>query len=465
MRKLGLVTAAGALAAVMGISATAWAHSVATTVTLVFADNPVVAGTAVDITGTVAITNIVTCDIDHTGFCGDAGTAVTVGKLRIEQARDGEDNPTSCTNQVTFATLAEDDPTDGDITHNFDTTGLSGDIGFRTKFVTPGGGHKPVTNNGDCDDLEILVAGLEKEITSGPNVDGDGDIDVVVEVGQDVTTPYDFTITYLPGEEDGALIVDTVPAEWDVTKIDDDGTSLPVACGETVSFDVNALTGDDVDVIRGGKSGKNCRSANVIEWKPDPEEPSSTLKVDVTTRINPGHGKRDIQFFSPTSCGPLILNDGAIAFELPLTVPPVVLFGPTDPICLVAVDNPGTGTGDRSASADHDSDTLASFDEACTNAVRTDPCLIDTDGDGDNDNADNCPLISNGDQADGDSDGVGTVCDPDDADDQAPNDVVAECADGIDNDGDGAIDHSSSALSTKGGDDQCASAADNDESA
>ena len=35
-----------------------------------------------------------------------------------------------------------------------------------------------------------------KDLTSGPDVDGDEEIDVVVEVGQLVTTEYDFTMTY-----------------------------------------------------------------------------------------------------------------------------------------------------------------------------------------------------------------------------------------------------------------------------
>ncbi len=57
-----------------------------------------------------------------------------------------------------------------------------------------------------------MVMGLEKEITEGSDVDGDGNIDVVVEVGQTTTTEYDFDITYTnPGDAD-VLIVDTVPA-------------------------------------------------------------------------------------------------------------------------------------------------------------------------------------------------------------------------------------------------------------
>lgn len=247
--------------------------------------------------------------------------------------------------------------------------------------------------------------GLSKEVTSGPDVDGDSEIDVVIEVGQGASTAYDFTITYIPGEEAGALVVDTVPAEWDVIGIDEDGTGLPLACGESTSFDVNALTGTDVDVFRGGKSGKSCRSANEIEWKPDPGEEVSTLLVDVTTRINPGkgHGKpgHGGDIFSPTSCGPLFLNDGAVAFELdaqmnlvldpPVTGDPVILpDGTTDPLCLAAVENPGTSPGDRGPNADTDGDGLTDLAEACQ--LGTNPCVFnDEDGDGVGDGFDLCP--------------------------------------------------------------------------
>jgi DNA/RNA endonuclease G (NUC1) len=59
--------------------------------------------------------------------------------------------------------------------------------------------------------------------------------------------------------------------------------------------------------------------------------------------------------------------------------------------------------------------------EAGTNGVNP---PLDTDADGIPDTADNCPLVSNANQADLDNDGLGDVCDPDD-----DNDGVADATD------------------------------------
>ena len=68
----------------------------------------------------------------------------------------------------------------------------------------------------------------------------------------------------------------------------------------------------------------------------------------------------------------------------------------------------------------------------------------DSDGDGVDDTADNCPQISNADQADFDADGMGDVCDDDDDDDGTVDTEDAFPFDGtetIDTDGDGVGDN------------------------
>ena len=73
--------------------------------------------------------------------------------------------------------------------------------------------------------------------------------------------------------------------------------------------------------------------------------------------------------------------------------------------------------------ADDDADGLSDVDEAL---VGTDPTNPDTDADAALDGSDNCPLTINPSQADFDTDGVGDLCDPDDDDDGVTDD--SDCA-------------------------------------
>ena len=77
--------------------------------------------------------------------------------------------------------------------------------------------------------------------------------------------------------------------------------------------------------------------------------------------------------------------------------------------------------GTSLATTDTDGDGLSDNEEA---ALGTNPNIADTDTDGNDDGADNCPLISNADQVDTDSDGKGDACDSDD-----DNDSIADTAD------------------------------------
>lgn len=205
---------------------------------------------------------------------------------------------------------------------------------------------------------------LDKEIVSGPDLDFDNQVDLAVEVGQFVPTQYDFRIIYSNPSGPPVLIEDTVPAEWNVQLLDDDGGKATAA-----------------PAGRGARS----RSATKIDWEPD--SAGGVIILWAETRSKP-NGK-----FSPTSCGELSLNDGAAAFELdPATGEPLVdAFGNRLPpilesnrLCLAAVsDVNGDGGIARDGSGDEDGDGLTDFEEACL--LGTDPCLADTDGDGVND--------------------------------------------------------------------------------
>jgi hypothetical protein len=259
-----------------------------------------------------------------------------------------------------------------------------------------------------------------KELTSGPTngiYPGAGPFDLAVEINKPASTVYDFTITYtLPPGEFDVLVVDTVPAEWEVTLSDD-----TLGC---VAEQAN----------KGGKPGKSATKITCVE----PNDGSVVVWAE--TRGHE-HNKK-ATWYRPTSCGALNLNDGAEAYEIdPATgapfkdaegnwLPPIET---TEGICLAAVmdlTDPPNGI-DYTGNGDEDGDNFSDWEEACI--IESDPCIYDhSDGDGIPDGDDNCPTVDNDDQADADGDGIGDVCDdcPFDADNDADGDGV--CGD-VDN--------------------------------
>jgi hypothetical protein len=57
-----------------------------------------------------------------------------------------------------------------------------------------------------------VIAGIDKQIIDGPDVDIDGEIDKVVEAGQSKATNYTFKITYTNHGGPDVLVIDTVPS-------------------------------------------------------------------------------------------------------------------------------------------------------------------------------------------------------------------------------------------------------------
>ena len=80
----------------------------------------------------------------------------------------------------------------------------------------------------------------------------------------------------------------------------------------------------------------------------------------------------------------------------------------TDPSLLSSLDD------DLLSPLDDDLDRVAEFEDNCPNI--SNPNQADLDGDGKGDVCDNCPIISNPNQADLDGDGDGDVCDQDELD-------------------------------------------------
>ena len=106
---------------------------------------------------------------------------------------------------------------------------------------------------------------------------------------------------------------------------------------------------------------------------------------------------------------------------------------------------PLDGDGDGSDDGSDNCPLITNADQLDTDSDGTgDACDSDDDDDGDNDSADNCPLIANADQLDSDSDGTGDACDTDD-DDDGTDDGPDNCplianTDQLDTDSDGTGD-------------------------
>jgi hypothetical protein len=239
------------------------------------------------------------------------------------------------------------------------------------------------------------VFGLNKVLLDGPDNDADGELDKVILVGQESSTDYEWKIDYSNPDGPPVVVIDSAPAESVVNAINGDGTGLPLDCGADVAFSDDS---GETTVYRGGKANKNCRSDTWLDWMP--ETNAEMLTVSVNTRQSPGKGHK-VPIYAPTSCGALYLNAGAAAYELdpatgePLTdagtgemLPPLL---ESNALCIAAVMDVGDdGSVDFTGNGDEDGDSLSDYAEACD--MGTDPCDPDSDGDGVNDNLDDCPL-------------------------------------------------------------------------
>jgi hypothetical protein len=86
--------------------------------------------------------------------------------------------------------------------------------------------------------------------------------------------------------------------------------------------------------------------------------------------------------FEPTHCGAVYVSEGGVAEDTDANV------FEAEPLCLAAIKDPV----DFSGLGDHDLDGIPDHEEACGSDEPTDPCDADTDGDGEGDLTDACPL-------------------------------------------------------------------------
>ena len=226
----------------------------------------------------------------------------------------------------------------------------------------------------------------DKTLDSGPDPVG---------LGKSTSTTYEYTINLDTGFDNTKDVEDVVPAEFDV-----DNLSVSRFCTAPLANIGNACSVNaDCDVVLGDGVCSDCGAAvsgegpgsvkgnqpklnpDIITWDLTGCDTSESRSLTVTTETdkNPGHQKRGIDFFEPTECGPLALNDGAVLID-PATGEPV-----TEPSNSLSV---------------------------ATCLLEGDANCVDADDDGWSlDCGDNCPDDANADQADADGDGEGDACD------------------------------------------------------
>ena len=170
-----------------------------------------------------------------------------------------------------------------------------------------------------------VVLALKKQLLEGPE-----------EIGIALPEPtrYVFEITYSNPEPDVPVrVTDTVPAEFEILELD-------ATAGNAIFFNTSNGRGN---------------SADRIEWDLPVGTTSASVTVTIQTVASPGRGHKN-PTFKPVSCGQLVLNDGATAFEVDpetgeivhvevlapdtgeVTVEPVVIVGPSNSLAVLAVE-------------------------------------------------------------------------------------------------------------------------------
>jgi hypothetical protein len=161
-----------------------------------------------------------------------------------------------------------------------------------------------LVGGGDPLDPDSRPASLVKILLEGPDPVG---------IALSIPTTYVFQLSYSsPDPPRPVRIRDTVPAEFEVVDVH-------ATAGEAHFFETR----------HGGGGGKP--SATRVEWDLASDEPAGTLMIEARTVRSPGRGHRE-PVYKPTSCGPVLLNDGATAYELDPLTGRIVDVEVTDPV-------------------------------------------------------------------------------------------------------------------------------------
>lgn len=232
-----------------------------------------------------------------------------------------------------------------------------------------------------------------------------------VGLGKDEATTYVYTIHLNAGFDSEQIVRDVAPAEFDVT--DASETCGLVEYEDKKGNKLNKLSPDFItwDLL-------GCDNNN-----------SQSLTITAVTDQNPGHGKKGIAFFEPTSCGPLYLNDGAVMVDLE-TGDDVT--EPSNSLMVAGCED----ESDEEACVDTDED---GWSVDCNDCNDDDPDVNPGAEEICNEIDDNCnELVDEG--FDTDADGF-TTCDGDcDDTDPSVNPDAPEICNGIDDNCDGNTD-------------------------
>jgi hypothetical protein len=131
------------------------------------------------------------------------------------------------------------------------------------------------------------------------------------------TTTYELTIEYTSEGGPAVVLLDTIPAEFTNVAVDDGGECLALSVQQ---------------------KGRRGIGATKIACALAPGTDAS-LVVTFETRPSPGRGHEQ-PVFAPTSCDPLVLNDGAVAVDPMAPEEDQIVAGPT---AMLAVGVVGDG--------------------------------------------------------------------------------------------------------------------------
>jgi hypothetical protein len=234
-------------------------------------------------------------------------------------------------------------------------------IGYLNEISSPNGSY-----------LDSIVVGpltppnrFLKEFIAGPDRNGDHVIDRVLAAPATGQSEFTFQIAFTQPQVPAAVILDIVPAEWEIVSCVPDGAADVVLMSNT------------------GKKHQNKFFDTLIQWFPDDNDGVLTCTVR-TRKLKKG--------FEPKAAGRKYLNRGARAIDAATLAPLLDGSGESLVTTSLFVGAIADANKDRqvdvSGNGDEDGDTLTDFYEI---EIWTNPAIKDTDKDKVPDNLDPDP--------------------------------------------------------------------------